>query len=76
MLPTRITYITSHLKLLIHTNLWMFEETIWVMQFVETNILDQLPTELVSILHKNNGFVPMKKVIEGKNSQPSLQSCV
>lgn len=54
----------------------MFEETIWVMQYVETNILDQLPAATVSFLYKNNGFVPMKKVIDGKNSQPSLQSCV
>jgi hypothetical protein len=54
----------------------MFEETIWVMQYVETDILKQLPADTVSFLYKNNGFVPMKTVIDGKNSQLSLQSCV
>jgi len=32
--------------------------------YVETNILDQLPAATVSFLYKNNGFVPMKKVID------------
>lgn len=54
----------------------MFEETIWVMQYVETNILDQLPTETVSFLYKNNGYVPMKKVIEGKKTVNLLYNLV
>ena len=50
----------------------MFEETIWVMQYVETKIMDQLPAESVSQISKDNRFVPMEKVIDGKKNPSTL----
>lgn len=42
------------------------------MQYVETKIMDQLPAESVSQISKDNRFVPMEKVIDGKKNPSTL----